>query len=152
MRLSISPIEIAPGIQTTGEIPLKTDFESPEPNFFVEKDGARSADLFIDENALILESDSGLVVLQGCAHRGIINTLEHVSQLKDGAKVHAVLGGLHLSAANANKVEHIAQTMSHFGIEKLVIGHCTGFEAMSILHHHFGTRMTPNLVGLRLEF
>ncbi|MEM3061347.1 MAG: MBL fold metallo-hydrolase [Candidatus Bathyarchaeia archaeon] len=92
-----SPITIANGITTSGEITLETNFE--EPKGFWKLEGNRFIkDLMIDERALIINlSTKGLIIVVGCAHRGIINTLRHAMRIMNEEKIHAVIGGFHLS-------------------------------------------------------
>jgi 7,8-dihydropterin-6-yl-methyl-4-(beta-D-ribofuranosyl)aminobenzene 5'-phosphate synthase len=152
MSLVKHSVEIAPGIMTTGEIELQTDFETVEPMFFTEGGEGRTPDHIPDDKALILDTPKGLVVIFGCAHRGPINTLNHVARLTGRKKIHAVLGGLHLLFADDEKMKKIVAAFREFEIEKFVIGHCTGFPATVALANAFGKQLVPNVVGHRIEF
>ncbi|GAH12545.1 unnamed protein product, partial [marine sediment metagenome] len=83
-NLTTKSIKITDNIMTTGEIPMVTDFEEIEPNrFFVKEETSWQPDELLDDQALIINTEQGLVVILGCAHRGIINTLYHAQQLTD---------------------------------------------------------------------
>ncbi len=144
--------EIAPGVRTTGEIPLDTDFEEVEKMFFITKDDGHVPDSIIDDKSLILDSEKGTVVVLGCAHRGIINTLNHVAELTGNRKIHAILGGLHLMYADEAKIQKIFAPLTEFGVEKMVVGHCTGFQAIAALFREFGNKVVLNTVGHKIEF
>ncbi len=150
--LDENSVEIAPGIRTTGKIPLETDFEEVEAMFFKGESGQEIPDKIEDDRALILDTEKGTVVIFGCAHRGPINTLNHVVQLTGNKKIHAIMGGLHLLFANDEKLKKVAACIRDFSIEKMVIGHCTGFKAMVSLANEFGDKVIPNTVGNVTEF
>lgn len=151
VRLEKIPVKIAENIFTTGEIPLTTDFESVEPYFFVNGKNGRMLDTIPDDNALVIDAPDGLVVIFGCAHRGAANTLNQVRKNFAGKKVAAILGGLHLISANGQKIEKLGNVLDECGIGKIIVGHCTGFDAAASLKHRFGGRVTANFVGLRLS-
>lgn len=152
LKLEKNPVEIYPGITTTGEIPMETDFEEVEAMFFTGEEGSEKQDFIIDDRALIMETESGTVVVLGCAHRGIINTLNHVTQLTGNKKIYAIIGGLHLMYADENKLKKIFGCLNDFGIERMIVGHCTGFNATAALVNTFGDKIIPNTVGHVVEF
>ncbi|UCD82755.1 MAG: MBL fold metallo-hydrolase [Desulfobacterales bacterium] len=152
VKLDETPVEIAPGIMTSGEIPLKNDFEAVESGFFLQKDRGVDPDTLPDDLALILDTDKGLVVLLGCSHRGVINTLNHVTHLTGKRKIHAILGGLHLGKASDGKLEMIMNHLQGYGLAKIGIGHCTGPRALVALANEFGDRVYLNTVGNQMEF
>ena len=139
--------EIAPGILTSGEIPLENDFESIEPDFFVESAGRITPDSLSDDQALILDTQNGLAVLLGCSHRGVINTLNQVVKLTGQQKIHAIIGGLHLGKASGAKLKMIIDRLAGFGLEKIGVSHCTGTNAMLALFNRFRDRVFVNTVG-----
>ncbi len=151
-HLSKNSMEIVPGIITTGTIPMKTDFEDIETIFFKGQKDQETLDTIADDRALILDTDKGSVVILGCAHRGIINTLHHVVELTGRDKIHAVIGGLHLMHADQPKMTKIIKHLQGFGVEKMVVGHCTGFQSTLNLVNALGPMVSPNRVGLVLEF
>ena len=152
LKLSRKPVEVAPGVMTSGEIALENDFEDGEPMFFLKTDEQVMPDTLADDQALILETDKGLVVLLGCSHRGVINTLTQVARMKGSHKIHAILGGLHLGKASDDKLAKIIDHLRGFDLEMLGVGHCTGPRAFLALANAFKDRVFLNTVGNVIEF
>jgi len=152
LQLSCEPVEIAPGVMTSGEIALENDFEDAEPMFFLKKDETAVPDTLADDQALILDTAKGVVVLLGCSHRGVINTLNHVAQLKGNRKIHAILGGLHLGKASDGKLAKIIGHLREFDLAMIGVGHCTGPRAFLALANEFKDRVFFNTVGNVIEF
>jgi len=147
IRLDRNPIQISPGVMTTGEIPLETDFEHVESVFYLKKENVVIADTLADDQAVILDTDKGLTVLLGCSHRGVINTLNHVARLTASKRINAILGGLHLGKASDSKLNIIMDHLGGFGLEKIGVGHCTGTRAFLALSNEFPNRVSLNTVG-----
>jgi 7,8-dihydropterin-6-yl-methyl-4-(beta-D-ribofuranosyl)aminobenzene 5'-phosphate synthase len=152
VKLEKNPVEIAHGIMTSGEIPLINDFEAVESGFFIKAGRAVFPDTLADDQALILDTDRGLVVLLGCSHRGVINTLNHVTQLTGKRQIHAILGGLHLGNAAEGRLKKIVDHLHGRSLEKIGVGHCTGSRAFLALANEFGDRVFLNTVGNKMEF
>ncbi|MBT8371472.1 MAG: MBL fold metallo-hydrolase, partial [Deltaproteobacteria bacterium] len=145
--LDTSPVVLSPEIMTTGEIPLGSSFESVAEGFFVEKNGQQDPDTLADDQALVLKTAKGTVVVLGCSHRGIINTLRHVSNLTGQSQIYAVLGGLHLVKATAETLETIMRHLQRFDLQRIVVGHCTGSRAIQALYARFKDKVVLNTVG-----
>jgi 7,8-dihydropterin-6-yl-methyl-4-(beta-D-ribofuranosyl)aminobenzene 5'-phosphate synthase len=150
--LDSAPVEIAPKILTTGEIPLEVEFESVAKGFFVDNDGREVPDTMADDLAVILKTGKGPVVVLGCSHRGVINTLNHVQNIIGEKRVYAVMGGLHLVKATGKKLETIIQHLKRFDLQKIVVGHCTGNHALQALYNQFGDKVIANTVGNVVTF
>lgn len=147
MRLETSPQEIVPGVILSGEIPRKSPFEEAEPDFFVGKGSDKEPDAVRDDQALILDAPPGLVVLLGCAHAGVINTLCHVRQLFPRRRICVLAGGMHLSSAPSERVLRTVEGMKEFDIQRIVAGHCTGWKPICSLSAAFGDRFSRLSVG-----
>jgi 7,8-dihydropterin-6-yl-methyl-4-(beta-D-ribofuranosyl)aminobenzene 5'-phosphate synthase len=152
IQLDKDPVSIAPGITTTGEITLGNDFEAVEPDFYLKNGENYPADTLADDRALILDTEKGLVVLLGCSHRGVVNTLNHVTQITGQSTIHAILGGLHLGKASDEKLANIMDHLHGFGLEKIGVGHCTGPKAFVALANEFKEKVFLNTVGNVIEF
>jgi len=118
------PFWISDNIVFLGEIPRENDFESKESSFVL-PDG--SADFVLDDSAIVIQSKKGLIVISGCAHSGICNTVTYAQQVCNNQKVYAVLGGFHL-----RKLDEVTKKTIEFLCQKDVkfVGptHCTGFK------------------------
>ena len=141
------PTRITDGIITSGEIPMVTDFEEIATNLQVKGAGGFQPDKLLDDQALIMKTGAGLVVILGCAHRGIINTLYHAQQLTGVKKVHAVLGGCHLINAPEERVRLTINALKELGVERLGVSHCTGLPAAGTMAQEFGERFFFNIAG-----
>jgi len=151
IQWTTEPREIFPGLWVTGVIRRITDYEDVGGPFFL--DALRSEpDPLLDDQALFFESKLGLVVILGCAHAGVVNTLHHIMDLTRQERVHAVLGGMHLDSASPKR---IARTLEAFRIHKVAhIGpaHCTGTKANAQLWNTFPDRCFSCSVGTKMEF
>jgi len=147
LLLSKDAVEITPGVFTSGEIPQENDFESIESKFYVQRDGEIIPDPLADDQAVILDTEKGLVVLLGCSHRGVINTLNHVNRLFPDNKIHAIIGGLHLGKASDAKLQKIIDHLGAFDLERIGVSHCTGTKAMLALFERFNGNVFVNSVG-----
>lgn len=150
-RLSKIPTRISEKIATTGEIPMLTGFESIDP-FLVVKDGeGYQPDQLYDDQSLIINTEAGLVVILGCAHRGIINTLYHAQKLTKVRKIHTVIGGCHLIGASDERIRLTVSALKELDVQKLGVSHCTGLKASCIMAREFGDRFFFNNTGAVLE-
>ena len=152
LTLSDEPVEVLPNLWTTGGI-----HERPEPvggsdHLFSGRDGGMQPDQYVDDLSLVLKTSDGLVLVCGCCHAGILNTLSHVKR-RFGEPVIAVLGGMHLNAASDVYLEHVTQVLSdEFSGLMLYPNHCTGENAIAKLTQAFGGRVRLFAAGATLQF
>ncbi len=146
-NLTTKPVKITDSIMTTGEIPMVTDFEKIETNLFIKGDADWQPDKLLDDQALIIKTEPGLVVISGCAHRGIINTLYHAQQLTGVKVIHTVLGGSHLITASEEQIWLTITALRELGVQKLGLSHCTGLRAAMVIAQEFGDNFFFNNAG-----
>jgi len=149
-RLETKPVYITNQIMTTGEIPMLSDYEDIGYNHFVKKDESLYPDYIDDDMALVIDTDFGLVVILGCAHRGIVNTLHHAQNLTGKELVYAVIGGTHLIHASEERIEKTIADLREMGIQRLGVSHCTGFRASARLYQEFEDIFFLNNAGTRI--
>jgi len=147
-RESAEPI---PGFFTTGEIPRTVPFETPEASLFADA-GLKTPDLVPDDQALFFESSEGTVVILGCAHSGVINTLEHVAALTGGKPVCALMGGMHLLRADAARVKGTIEALRGLNLKILAPAHCTGLLATALLWSVFPGQSRACSIGSVFSF
>jgi len=147
--LAKEPVWITNHIVTTGEIPMLTDYEQIDANLYVEGESGFSPDRVMDDRALVVKTDLGLVVVAGCAHRGIINTLLHARELTGVEFINTVVGGMHLFRAQEEQIELTVAELKQMGIQRLAVSHCTGFRASVRLAQEFGDIFSLNNAGTR---
>ena len=150
-NLKTKPVRITDNIMTSGEIPMITDYEEVDPKLFVKEADACKLDRLRDDLALIINTEPGLVVVLGCAHRGIINTLYHAQKLTGRKEINTVLGGSHLFAAPEEQVWQTIAALKELGVQKLGLCHCTGLPATMLLAQEFGNKFFFNNTGTVLE-
>jgi 7,8-dihydropterin-6-yl-methyl-4-(beta-D-ribofuranosyl)aminobenzene 5'-phosphate synthase len=150
---SKTPITIADDmIMVTGEVERTTPFEKGMPNALVEKDGELVFDPFIDDQAIVLKlNDKGLVVISGCAHAGIVNTLMFAQKTTGEQKIHAVLGGFHLSGPFFEKFhDPTVDALKKIDPDVLMPMHCTGWKAIHRFQKEFPESFVLNSVGSKV--
>jgi 7,8-dihydropterin-6-yl-methyl-4-(beta-D-ribofuranosyl)aminobenzene 5'-phosphate synthase len=145
------PVELAEGVWLTGQIPRQTDFEDAGGAFYLDR-ACTQADTIVDDQALYMETDHGLVVLLGCAHAGAVNTLDYICLLTGESRIHAVLGGMHLLNANEHRVVETISKLRELDVKQIGLAHCTGFSAMARLHHELPNRCFRCVAGTRIQF
>lgn len=152
LRLGNEPVEIVPGAWLTGYVPRRHPKEAAEPEPFYLDPGGQQPDPLVDDQALYLMTSRGIVVVLGCAHAGVINTLDHIASLTGNAALQAVIGGMHLRAASAAR---LAWTIAQLQERRLMLvapAHCTGDAAMKALAEAFADRYRPCGAGAVFEF
>jgi len=149
--LSSDPVEIVPGIFTTGEIPRETDFEDTGGDFFLDVECTKR-DPIIDDQALYIESSQGIVVILGCAHSGVVNTLNYISKLTRQEKIFAVLGGMHLLRASKERLDSTSDAFARYDVQVIGPCHCTGLKAVTHLRSRFPDRFVECSTGSRFTF
>lgn len=145
--LTRDPTQISDTIVTTGEIATITDFEGIEPIFYVKEDGSLRHDPIPDDLALIVKTEKGLVIILGCGHRGIINTICHAQKITGDERVHTVVGGTHLFPKTDEQIEKTIVALKEIGVQKIGVSHCTGFYASTRLAQAFGDDFFLNNAG-----
>jgi len=150
MVLNAGITEIGDGLFSTGEIPRTTPFEDTGGPFFLDGNCTRP-DTLMDDQALFFDSPKGTVVLLGCAHAGVINTLRHVEELTGRKPVYCVAGGMHLGSASHERMEQTLDGFHRLMPALLAPAHCTGTAATVQLWTAFPGKCISFGVGTRLE-
>jgi 7,8-dihydropterin-6-yl-methyl-4-(beta-D-ribofuranosyl)aminobenzene 5'-phosphate synthase len=130
-------------ILISGEVGRLTDFEQGMPGMEAKIDGRWVSDPFHDDQGLAVHlKDKGLVVIGGCSHAGIINTVKHLQKATGVEKIHAILGGFHLTGDNEEIIEPTVEAMKTFKADYIVPMHCTGWKAI----HRFAQEMPDQFI------
>lgn len=144
------PQRVCDGIHITGPVPRLTDFEDTGGAFFADE-ACLHPDELPDDQAAFLETSSGTVVILGCAHAGVINTLRYVRHLTDQRPIHTVIGGMHLLSAGENRIRRTVEELRRLEVKQLLPMHCTGFDAAARLWREFPGRCLSCPVGARID-
>jgi 7,8-dihydropterin-6-yl-methyl-4-(beta-D-ribofuranosyl)aminobenzene 5'-phosphate synthase len=150
-KLSKKSVRISDNVITTGEIPMVTDYEAIEPYLVVKEGNRFLPDKLLDDQALIINTRAGLVVILGCGHRGIINTLYHARKLTAVKKIYMVLGGCHLMDATEERIWLTIAALKELGVPRIGVSHCTGLRASAIMAQEFGDSFFFNNAGTRIN-
>lgn len=139
--LSESSQEIGPGIFSSGHIDRVNDFERVSPAFI--KDTGRNfiSDNLEDDGCLIIEQGQKIILILGCTHSGLINTLDLVSRKWDKDHFALIIGGLHLSDKDSSYVTRVLERANRFKIDKLIPLHCSGLNHQALFEHYLGHRV-----------
>ena len=151
-HLSRQPVELAEGIVLTGEIRPRQAFEALSSEFRLLAGGEYLQDNLWDDQSLIISTQEGPLVLLGCAHSGLISTLERVLELTGAGRIFAVIGGTHLKDAGPERLEKTISALPRFGLRYLVACHCTGFRASAALYQDLGDKFIYNETGRAFRF
>jgi len=150
--LTTKPFKISDDIMTTGEVEMTTDYETIDDRLFVKKGNNIVPDPLTDDLAIVVKTTEGLVLITGCAHRGIINTVRHVQKLMGGEYIHTIIGGTHLMVASPERIQNTASELKELRLQRLGVSHCTGFNASAALAKEFSESFFLNNAGSQLTF
>jgi 7,8-dihydropterin-6-yl-methyl-4-(beta-D-ribofuranosyl)aminobenzene 5'-phosphate synthase len=151
LRLSAEPVEVLPGVWTSGEIGDRSEPEGRSPNHFVRQGDGWAGDPYADDLSVVLEAADGLVLVCGCCHAGLLNTMAQVRSAF-GSNPAAIVGGTHLRDLDAATLDHVAQALRRCGSPRLWLGHCTGKRAFRALQEAFGDGVSLCQAGTVLDF
>jgi 7,8-dihydropterin-6-yl-methyl-4-(beta-D-ribofuranosyl)aminobenzene 5'-phosphate synthase len=153
-NISTRPVRITDTIMTSGEVPMVTDFEkvsSTKIKRIIKQDNGEITDEILDDLAVFINTKQGLVIVTGCAHRGIINTLYHAQRTTGVERIYAVFGGAHLNESSEERIWQTIKVLKEMDIQKLGLCHCTGLPAISMMAHEFGDRFIFNNAGTVID-
>jgi len=144
--------QVAPNLYVTGQVPRSNNFEVGDKNLVQRTaTGEYVSDPFNDDMAVALDTPRGLLVVLGCAHAGIINTLDHICQKFNRNQIYAVVGGTHLGPVSAAQFDATVTALKKFDIQKFGVSHCTGQTRAAMLRNEYGKKFFFGSVGAVLE-
>nr|WP_321255106.1 MBL fold metallo-hydrolase [uncultured Pseudodesulfovibrio sp.] len=137
-----------------GEIPRNCDFERGMPNAFQKNGGEESFDTIEDDSSMVFHlKGKGLVILSGCAHAGIVNTVNYAREVTGVDKVHAIMGGFHLTGPDfVHAVEPTIAAFQSFSPQHVIPAHCTGRAATLAIEKAMPDEFILNMSGTTLNF
>jgi 7,8-dihydropterin-6-yl-methyl-4-(beta-D-ribofuranosyl)aminobenzene 5'-phosphate synthase len=141
------PRELFPGVWLTGPVPRVHSERNWSGTGRIRTDQGAVEDNLPEDQALVFDTDRGLVVLFGCGHAGVVNTLTYARRVVRDAPVHAVLGGLHLFEKDDATLDWTADRLRDLGVANLLGAHCTGLEAVYHLRARLGLDRRRCVVG-----
>jgi 7,8-dihydropterin-6-yl-methyl-4-(beta-D-ribofuranosyl)aminobenzene 5'-phosphate synthase len=154
LHLSAEPLEIFPGVWMTGEIRERLDFEGRSAQHHIWVGETWQPDPYQDDLSLVLQTSQGLVVVCGCCHAGLLNTLAHI-QRSFSQPLWVIVGGTHLAAVGPDALGHVVAELRERcegRVPDLYLNHCTGERALAALAQAFDERVNPCPAGMVLMF
>jgi 7,8-dihydropterin-6-yl-methyl-4-(beta-D-ribofuranosyl)aminobenzene 5'-phosphate synthase len=147
------PALVCQGVMVTGQVPRRTDFEDTglSQYAFLDAEG-KNPSLILDDQAVFFRVPEGVVILLGCGHAGLVNTMRYVSELCGGLKIYAVMGGTHLINAAPGRLEKTIAALREFDVRKIMLSHCTGIGSFVEIAKAFPGRVSWPASGSRVSF
>jgi 7,8-dihydropterin-6-yl-methyl-4-(beta-D-ribofuranosyl)aminobenzene 5'-phosphate synthase len=145
------PTSVADRLMVTGPVPRLTDFEDTGGPFFLDH-ACTMPDPLEDDQAVFFDTPKGTIVLLGCAHSGIVNTLRYIVQLSGNKPIRAVIGGMHLVSASPERITRTIEEIRRLDVRSLVPCHCTGTAATVALWNAFPTICVACHAGTIFDF
>ena len=145
------PTEIIPGVYVTGTIPRLHPLEDTG-GYFWQDSRHDQVDFLLDDQALFIDAPEGLVVVLGCAHAGVINTLNYIAQITGKDKFYAIIGGMHLLNSRRDRVQATAEILTKYQVPIIGANHCTGMAAIAFFWHELAGKCISCPVGTRVKF
>lgn len=144
-------IAAAAGIYNTGEIPApKASYINDR--YVVENEEGETTDPFDDDTSLYIETESGIVILLGCSHKGVKNIIEEIKASVGDKKIAAVLGGMHLKRSSREEIKELIEYFRELELDLLAPMHCTGRLAAVMFKEALGDTVQLASVGDNFEF
>jgi 7,8-dihydropterin-6-yl-methyl-4-(beta-D-ribofuranosyl)aminobenzene 5'-phosphate synthase len=143
-----NPTQLLPGLWTTGQVPRKYD----EKNWsgvskMIDSKGNIVEDIIPEDQSLFFDTENGIVLISGCGHAGLANTLDYVQKIIPGRPIYKIIGGFHLLKLNIDKLEWTAKKMREAGVNYFVGAHCTGLNSTYSIRNFLGHTSERALVG-----
>ena len=150
------PYEVADGIMTTGIIPRTNDYETLTGNLqkiTTTRDGKEIPDMIEDDLSVIFKmKDGSVVILTGCCHSGVVNTVEHVVSLTGISSVVGIVGGLHLHDASKERLSKTIEHLNQYPLSTVGACHCTGLKGRAALMYAFEDSFKDVGAGSMIKF
>ncbi len=144
--------EVLPGFHLLKDIPSEHPKPGRDTRMKIRQAGHKRVDTFEHEMVTVLEGDSGLVILTGCAHNGVMNMVVATQKAFPEKSLQAVIGGFHLHRESDDDVRKVGEALLDADVPAVYTGHCTGDHAMDVLAEVLGDRLKRLCTGMVIEF
>lgn len=142
------PTKIAPKVWTTGFVPrVHNEKNWSKLGIIIDDKGNKKEDTIPEDQSLFFDTKKGIVLVSGCGHAGLVNTLEHISKTFPERPIYKIIGGFHLFRLDKEKLEWTATKMKERGVEYFVGAHCTGINSTYMIRDFMNAPKTKVLVG-----
>ena len=152
LKLNDDPIQIITNLWTTGEIYDRLEPLGSSANLFIKYRDSWLPDPYIDDLSLVLKTEKGLVLICGCCHAGILNTMIHVEKIFKSS-INSVIGGTHLISVDDQYLDYVINVFEDcYPKTSFYLNHCTGTNAFMKLTTALGQRVKACPTGMILSF
>ena len=151
-ELTAEPTWLTEDVAVSGTEPMTSDFERVAENLCVKNGAFFEPDHLADDQSVYLRTDLGLVIVLGCAHRGMVNIIGHARELMETKEVYMVIGGTHLGPVSEKQLTLTIDALREMGVQRLGVSHCTGMKAAAKLNQEFGDQFFYNNAGTTIRF
>jgi 7,8-dihydropterin-6-yl-methyl-4-(beta-D-ribofuranosyl)aminobenzene 5'-phosphate synthase len=145
------PTRISDSVTLTGTISRTWCFEQHHDGLFIDSQGL-CPDPVVDDQAIVIATGGQRLVVLGCAHAGVANTVQYALQLSPAKGPVSVAGGMHLRGVPQGRVDETVDALRTLGVSRVVCGHCTGESAGRSLQHAYGEACTALSAGESYSF
>jgi len=145
------PLWLSAEAGMTGEIPRVTSFEDTGGAFFRDAAGTKP-DHIEDDQAMWFKTPKGLVIVFGCCHSGMVNSINYILQIVGEQRIHAIIGGLHLVNATKNRLTETCHVLKSLNVDEIIPCHCTGDAAVDFMRQALGDIVQPGCAGRIYSF
>jgi len=155
IRENASPLLVADGtVLVTGQVPRVTDFEQRAHHRFIVRNGNQEKDEILDDQSLVLHvREKGLVIVAGCSHAGIVNTIRYAMEITGVDRLHGVLGGFHLGDDTSGELTgKTIDAIQALEPDFIMPMHCTGWNAVNRIQEAFKGAFALSSVGTTVTF
>ncbi len=147
------PFQLDHNIILTGMIPRRFEQETVDDPFWKTENGVtESKDTVEDEQALVVKTEEGLVIMTGCGHAGLINTIHYAREITGENRIHTIFGGFHLRNAPKDRIDWTIAKLDELDFKRIIPSHCTGAVTAAMLYARFNSRVRFHAVGDKIEF
>jgi 7,8-dihydropterin-6-yl-methyl-4-(beta-D-ribofuranosyl)aminobenzene 5'-phosphate synthase len=144
------PTQILKGVWMTGPIPRFQPLEDTGGPFFTDAEGD-DPDPIEDDMAIWIETPKGLLVICGCCHSGLTNTLNHIVAVSGQKRIWGIVGGLHLKNASEQRLDVTVNMLRAYEPEFILPCHCTGEAAIEFFKQNLNTEIRDGYAGCELR-
>jgi 7,8-dihydropterin-6-yl-methyl-4-(beta-D-ribofuranosyl)aminobenzene 5'-phosphate synthase len=141
------PVEILPGVWLTGPVPRKYPERNWSGKGVVNTPQGMVEDNIPEDQSVVINTNKGLILITGCEHAGVVNTLTFAETQFPKTPVFAVIGGIHLFAATDEQVNWTADQLKDFGVQYFLGAHCTGINTVYALRDRMKLSRKSAVVG-----
>jgi 7,8-dihydropterin-6-yl-methyl-4-(beta-D-ribofuranosyl)aminobenzene 5'-phosphate synthase len=144
----IAPLHLSAGIGISGPVPRVVRSEDTGGAFFLDPLG-KNPDPIHDDMAMWFSTTEGLIIVTGCCHSGLMNTIKLIQSLNVGKPLYAIIGGFHLAIASPERLRETCDFLQSTGVRRIMPCHCTGNGATLALEARFGQKIKRGKTGAR---